>query len=208
MRQRTDASGPRARPLLQRGGGDEARTQTLGAADTESAVRDLFVAEYDRVVRLAAHIVLSTSLAEDIAQEAFVRLLLKSRDSPQVVTRRYLSTIVVNMARDALRWNKRTARIVSRLAATGPHAYADSYPNPDLAAALANLPPRRRVCVVLRYYYETSVAETAAIMGISEGAVKSQTSRALQQLKLQMQPKSPAADSSSNPPPFISEEYR
>ena len=50
-------------------------------------------------------------------------------------------------------------------------------------AALARLPGRQRACVVLRYFEELDVRETAALLGCSEGTVKSQTSRALDSLR-------------------------
>jgi len=52
-----------------------------------------------------------------------------------------------------------------------------------LMAALALLPGRQRACVVLRYFEELDVRETAAVLGCSEGTVKSQTSRALGSLR-------------------------
>ena len=52
-----------------------------------------------------------------------------------------------------------------------------------LMAALAGLPPRQRACVVLRYFEDMSVADTAALLGCTEGTVKSQTSRALFSLR-------------------------
>ena len=52
-----------------------------------------------------------------------------------------------------------------------------------LMAALARLPARQRACVVLRYFEELDVRETAAALGCSEGTVKSQTSRALDSLR-------------------------
>jgi RNA polymerase sigma-70 factor (sigma-E family) len=53
-----------------------------------------------------------------------------------------------------------------------------------LMAGLAKLPARQRACVVLRYFEELDVRETAAALGCSEGTVKSQTSRALASLRV------------------------
>jgi hypothetical protein len=52
----------------------------------------------------------------------------------------------------------------------------------DLRAALERLAPRRRAVIVLRYYCDQSIEQTARLLGCSEGTVKSQTSRALAQL--------------------------
>jgi RNA polymerase sigma-70 factor (sigma-E family) len=53
----------------------------------------------------------------------------------------------------------------------------------DLLTLLADLPPRRRACVVLRFYCDLSVDQTAEILGISPGTVKSQTARAIEALR-------------------------
>jgi len=52
----------------------------------------------------------------------------------------------------------------------------------DVRSALARLPHRRRACVVLRYAFDLPEREVAAILDISVGAVKSQTSRGARQL--------------------------
>ena len=52
-----------------------------------------------------------------------------------------------------------------------------------LLAALARLPARQRVTLVLRFFEDLSTEETAAMLGIATGTVKSQTSRGLESLR-------------------------
>ena len=59
-------------------------------------------------------------------------------------------------------------------------------PNEDrllLIGALAKMPPRRRAVLVLRFFEDLSVEETAQALGINEGTVKSQTARGLAALR-------------------------
>ena len=60
---------------------------------------------------------------------------------------------------------------------------ADADLHDALWSALAGLPRRQRAMVVLRYYEDLSEAETARVMGVSVGTVKSTTSRALGKLR-------------------------
>ena len=58
----------------------------------------------------------------------------------------------------------------------------------DLAEALAAIPPRQRATIVLRYYCDLSVDETAAVLLCSPGTVKSQTWHGLAALRRQLTP--------------------
>ncbi|MEY9890351.1 RNA polymerase sigma-70 factor (sigma-E family) [Catenulispora sp. MAP5-51] len=58
----------------------------------------------------------------------------------------------------------------------------------DLKTALAKLPPRQRATVVLRFYCDMSVEQTAQVMGCSTGNVKSQSSRGLANLRSLLDP--------------------
>ncbi|MGW0395317.1 SigE family RNA polymerase sigma factor [Streptomyces sp. NPDC003042] len=73
------------------------------------------------------------------------------------------------------------------------HRHADPAPLPEhaelrvtLLAALAQLPPRARAMVVLRYWEDLSVETVAALLRCSEGTVKSQCSRTLARLRTQL----------------------
>lgn len=59
----------------------------------------------------------------------------------------------------------------------------DSMPDPDLMAALAGLPKGQRAVVVLRFFEDLTEAQTAEVLSISVGTVKSQSSRAIGTLR-------------------------
>ena len=64
----------------------------------------------------------------------------------------------------------------------------------ELLRAAEQLPPGQRAVLVLRYFDDLSVEETAAALGCSTGTVKSQTSRALDHLRAALTPEKENAD--------------
>ena len=142
---------------------------------------------YPELVRLAFALTGDWSLAEELAQETFVRAWrswtnLRNQQSAPA----YLRTTVVNLARTSLRRRLKEAREVQDTAAARdaePPEFTGPATRVDVLRALAILPQRKRECVVLRYYLDLSEAQTAHALGISVGTVKSQTARALQQLR-------------------------
>ncbi len=136
---------------------------------------------YADLVRLAFALTGDWGLAEDLVQEAFVRVWRgwgNIRDQQSAPA--YLRTTVVNLARRSLRHRLQERRAWSGI---GDPRSADPGSDIDLLRALARLPARKRACVVLRYYQDLSEADTAAVLGVSVGTVKSQTAKALVRLQ-------------------------
>jgi RNA polymerase sigma factor (sigma-70 family) len=58
----------------------------------------------------------------------------------------------------------------------------------DVREALAAIPPRQRATLVLRFYCDLDVKQSAAVLGCSAGTVKSQTSKGLAALRRMLEP--------------------
>jgi len=142
----------------------------------------LFRAHYPSVLRLARVLTGDDGLAEDIAQDAFVRLDgTRSWPTPGA-EHAYLRRTVVNLSHDHFRRRlvvRRHERPTSDDAGdlTGPAAL-DRSQQIRVATAVRALPRRQRDCVVLRYYSGCSDAEVAATLHIGIGSVKSSIARA------------------------------
>jgi RNA polymerase sigma-70 factor (sigma-E family) len=133
--------------------------------------------------RLAYRLTGDVHEADDLVQETLLRMARKWRvasENPVAYARR----TIVNLAKDDWRRQMRRPRLVSvdRLPET-PAYDATTGDREPLLAALRGLPARQRAVVVLRYWEDLSTAQTAALLGISEGTVKSTSNRALASLR-------------------------
>ncbi|HZR50381.1 MAG TPA: sigma-70 family RNA polymerase sigma factor [Streptosporangiaceae bacterium] len=140
-------------------------------------VAGLFRARYLEMVRLAG--LLGADDPEDIAQEAFVRLMRKGAIDGDPAP--YLRAIVCNLTRNRHR-HLRVVRAKTPSAISEPsseHAAILREDHAEVIAALAKLPARRREAIVLRFWLDLSEREIAATMGVSPGTVKSSVSRGL-----------------------------
>ncbi len=140
-------------------------------------------ARQHRLLRAAYLVCGDAHLAEDLLQGALVKLALRwdrvRSENPDAYVRRILY-------RDAVSAWRRTRR--ESIAAVPPdrgHADHSSAVTDrlDLERALATLTPRQRAVVVLRYFEDRTEADTADVLGISVGTVKSQAHAALARMR-------------------------
>jgi RNA polymerase sigma factor (sigma-70 family) len=158
---------------------------------TEADIVAEFRARHLELVRLAALLLGDYAAAEDVVQDVFARVwAARVRLAVEGVGAGYFHTSVVNACRSLHRRRVIARRFgSSREAAqlTEPVASAETIAlradeDSQVLRALAALPQRQREALVLRYYQRLSEAETADVMRISRGTVKSTTSRALASL--------------------------
>ena len=124
--------------------------------------------------------------AEDLLQTALAKTYLSwDRIRDREAVDGYVRRIMVNTQTSWWRRRKVDERPTDRLPdrSGGRDDTADLELHDALWTALSALPKRQRAMVVLRYYEDLSEAETARVMGVSIGTVKSTTSRALSKLR-------------------------
>lgn len=151
----------------------------------------VFRERYESLVGLARLLLDDRGQAEEVVQEAFARTYdgwsrVRDRDDPLPYVRR----AVVNLARGGLRRRITARRHVLTPLPDAPSAEAGALAHEsrrEVIEALRCLPRRQRECVVLRFYLDCSTAETAAALGVSEGAVKTHLHRALGALAKQLE---------------------
>lgn len=141
-------------------------------------------------VQLAYLLTGNKHLAEDLAQDAFVRLFGRFQElrNPEAFGA-YLRRTIVNLSRDHFRRLQRE-RSLSRRQRSSDGEEDDRLSRVDahdeLFQALQTLPPRQRAAVVLRFCESLSEHETAEILETSVGAVNSLVSRGLTTLRKQV----------------------
>jgi RNA polymerase sigma-70 factor (sigma-E family) len=161
-----------------------------GPRSTEPSFESFVAGSSTRLIRAAYLLCGDHQIAEDLWQMTMMRTARRwsaARSAPEA----YARAVLVNLARDRARRGRRRvdevpgevddfSRFEGRLGAD----HTDQVAERDLIlTALSALPQRQREVIVLRFYADLSVAETAAAIGASEGTVMSHTSRALSRLR-------------------------
>ncbi len=152
--------------------------------DADESIESLFRTHYPRIVYTAFALVGDWDLAEQLAQEAYLRLWRRWRwiADPQAAPS-YLQRTAVNLSRETIRRRVIERRALKARSMERPSAVPDPAAVVELRRAITALPARKRECVVLRYLLGLSEAETAGLLDVSVGTVKSQTHKGLRQLR-------------------------
>jgi len=152
----------------------------------EGSLEDLYVRHAPEAVRLAFLLTSDAALAEDITQEAFIRVAGRFQHlrSPGAFDA-YLRRTVVNLCMSHHR-RRRVERTYLERERARPERASEQ---PDLASrdelrrAMQSLPMRQRAAVVLRYYIDLPEQQVAETLGCSVGAARSLVFRAMETLR-------------------------
>ena len=155
-----------------------------------AAMRDLWLAYKDRVYSIALHFMKGDrTLAEDITQDVFVKLFTRpDRFEAHARFTTWLYRLVANACFDELRRRARWS-LLGEVGDTLPVMWRDHAPGPGdrleaseraaaVRRALAQLSPKLRIAVLMRYYDELSYEQMADALECSMGTVASRLSRA------------------------------
>ncbi|WCO65370.1 sigma-70 family RNA polymerase sigma factor [Iamia majanohamensis] len=160
---------------------------TVDGDDRWTRIEALYRAEQATMVRLAHLLTRDRAVAEEVVQEAFVRVhaRLDDVDDPGA----YLRTTVVNLCRGRDR-REVTAERYGRSLGPPPTTPAPRVPREldEVWQALGRLPRRRRDALVLRYYADLPTAEVARLLGARPATARSLIRRGLASLERELAP--------------------
>ena len=168
---------------------ERARDSISVGTDPDALVAHLFHQEGVALVRMARLFTDDRNAAEDLVQEAFIRLHKSAhRIRSDEKAASYLRSIVINLARDHNRRGLMSLRHQEAVpAGTTPEAPEDRLILDEQQALFLDevraLSPRQRDCIFLRFYLELSEREIADVLGISPNSVKTHFRRGLASLR-------------------------
>ena len=154
-----------------------------------SWIEPLVLALYRPTVQLATLLVRDYTVAQDIVQEAFVRVWLSPRTPREInAFRPWLYKTVVNLARDHQRRQGRWARLrFGRVASSDPMDLAEQRESDAaLGDAMRGLSRREQEAVYVRFFEDAPFDEVARIIGVRTGTARVLVHRALAKLRRQL----------------------
>jgi RNA polymerase sigma-70 factor, ECF subfamily len=170
---------------------DAALMERVAAGD-ERAFRLVAEAEGPRVLRFATTVLGNVAEAEEVSQEALLRLWRHAPEwRPVARIATWLHQVAYRLALDLLRRRRPTVEIEGVAESVDPAPLPDEAVlrlrrARDLAAAIGELPERQRVAVVLAHHQGLSEREAASVMGVTEAAYHSLLARGRRSLRQAM----------------------
>ena len=153
--------------------------------DRVDAYEEVYESHFDRLARLVVLLGVPREDAEDVVADVFVRTFSHWVSGSVKNIGGYLTTAVTNAARDRARRAVRLEPLPGELGTE--HQSEDGVDDRDrMKRCLTLLGHDQREVVVLRFYYELSEAETAEVLGVAVGTVKSRQARGLARLRAMM----------------------
>jgi RNA polymerase sigma factor (sigma-70 family) len=178
-----------AEEILSTDDGRVTRLRTATQPARDELIDTLFRRHYTGLLRLAVVMLGDREAAEDAVQDAFASLHRNWRALREPdVAEAYLRSSVLNRCRSWVRRQvtQRSARPLMLVRQHQPSAedtIVDRDEAGSLVAVMRTLPRRQREVLACRYVLELSVEETARLLSISEGSVKTHTHRGLKALQ-------------------------
>lgn len=173
---------------------------------TDPAYSEFVVARQGRLRRAAYLMCGDVEQAEDLLQEALVALAERweSVEHPDAFVRRVIY-------RQRVSWWRRTRRevVVGQLPESGVDDGADRRArDAEVHEVLRALPPRQRAALVLRYFEDLTEAQTAEVMGVATGTVKSLSHQAVARMRAELTARRSAEAGDPAPGPLAQKEGR
>lgn len=143
-------------------------------AQVPDAFEVFYREEYRSMVALAYGLTVDRRIAEEVAQEAFIRVLrdwkrVQAMESPGG----WVRTVTLNLARSRWRRVRSELRALVRLdAMRAPGSASPSETSSDFWVHVRRLPTRQAQVIALRYIEDRSIGEIASLLRIAEGTVK------------------------------------
>ena len=165
----------------------DVRAPSSSAVDVDGFVEAMYNEHGRGLVHMVRLFVDDRNAAEDLVQEAFIRL---ARSAHRIEDHRkaaaYLRSIVLNLARDHNRRGLVSLR--HRLPLDDREASVEDLvelaeKHQQVVETLRALAPRQRDCLILRYYDELGIDDIAQTLGISRNSVKTHLTRGIRALE-------------------------
>ncbi|OPA72932.1 RNA polymerase subunit sigma-70 [Paenibacillus selenitireducens] len=155
--------------------------------------REMFETYKDQVYRLCRYMLNHRSDAEDVCQEVFFKAMIVDRTTIKDI-KPWLMQITVNECNTVLKRRQNGRRkeklsfllSLSRPSVKIEEQYEQAETADEFSTILSKMPDKLRIAIVLRFSSDMSIAETAQVLQVAEGTVKSRVNRGLHMLRSMM----------------------